>query len=645
MPGDILHELGENDENENMVSNLPLLFAGGYPTSLDKISESQLEKFIPFMVQCSLGEIQSPMLDSNSEPEWWPEDVRFTIPLKRPDDFTDSWLNKLKEIVAICYQFHKSVFLLRFCENLSAYTAESLRFINNYNSTTSLFDRRSNKLLVTFRNENMLYDQPVNNKKTLMPKMQNSQSGESHQMVEQSLFDIYLCDNCDAELYSLGAYQEHEKTCQCHDDDDVIFCDEEEPENPIDKTTQQNSFLQHFQLCKNIPADEKKPIKALTPNKRTSQNALMNINSKNTILNNNNCVNTIDLEPNKKAVKRVRTPAAINALLKSQIPITSPAGQRLIAQSNAPINSDYIRERIERYERSCAAPPLAIDGSNRPKFMDKKPIIYNISSFRNTVKPFHCYKFPRRQLSTKMRNEAVIQLERIQLQQSKCKPLAITVERLSNKEIESIKTQVSTHKRPKFNDVIVIDSSDDDGNDGDDGDDDDDNDDKSMGSLTEVSHETSVTSGLSSRQKYSTMAPFYQPAHSIPTNPLHNTLLFVDCSVPTQNYLNNESIMFDSRPQLTTSRTQCDSASNLLDRKPIKSHHSKLYETTHRTVNLQQQLQQDKENRIYSYLTEQSNNPQSAAFIYADDLNMNIDSTIVPATLSSNNLISIDLTL
>lgn len=157
MPADIYRRLGENDENENMVSNLPLLFAGGYPTSLDKITESQLEKFIPFMVQCSLGDIQAPVLDSSSEPEWWPEDVPFTIPLRRPNNcHTDEWFNKLKEIVAICYQFHKSVFLLRFCENLSAYQTESLRFISNFNSTTSLFDRVSNKLLVTFRNENMV---------------------------------------------------------------------------------------------------------------------------------------------------------------------------------------------------------------------------------------------------------------------------------------------------------------------------------------------------------------------------------------------------------------------------------------------------------------------------------------------------------
>lgn len=166
MPTDICRQLGKGDENENMVSNLPLLFAGGYPTSLDKITESQLEKFIPFMVQCSLGDIQSPVLDSSCEPEWWPEDVSFTIPLRKPPNFNDDWFNKLKQIVAICYQFHKSVFLLRFCENLSAYQPESLRFINNYNSTTSLFDRVSNKLLVTFRNENMVSIFYISNKKS-----------------------------------------------------------------------------------------------------------------------------------------------------------------------------------------------------------------------------------------------------------------------------------------------------------------------------------------------------------------------------------------------------------------------------------------------------------------------------------------------
>ena len=150
------HTIEDSDDNvcQNMVSNLPLLFAAGYPTSLDKITESQLEKFIPFMVKCSLGYIQVQNAEY-SEPEWWPETVPFSIPLVKPKDEL-SWHAKLKEIVIVCYSFHKSVFLLRFCKELARYQLECLRFINNYNSTTSLFDRISNKLLVTFRNENMV---------------------------------------------------------------------------------------------------------------------------------------------------------------------------------------------------------------------------------------------------------------------------------------------------------------------------------------------------------------------------------------------------------------------------------------------------------------------------------------------------------
>lgn len=158
MPHHTVDESKNEDDCDNLVSNLPLLFAGGYPTSLEKITESQLEAFIPFMVQCSLGQVHIQSNFECSEPEWWPEDLDFSIPLRKPRKRTGciTWLAKLKEIVAICYKFHKSVFLLRFCENLAAHQPETLRFINNYNSTTSLYDRASNKLLVTFRNENMV---------------------------------------------------------------------------------------------------------------------------------------------------------------------------------------------------------------------------------------------------------------------------------------------------------------------------------------------------------------------------------------------------------------------------------------------------------------------------------------------------------
>lgn len=72
---------------QNMVSNLPLLFTGGYPTTLENITEKELEKFIPFMVQCSLG-VNSTHHEIK-EPEWWPRDVRFTIPLTRPSYFRE----------------------------------------------------------------------------------------------------------------------------------------------------------------------------------------------------------------------------------------------------------------------------------------------------------------------------------------------------------------------------------------------------------------------------------------------------------------------------------------------------------------------------------------------------------------------------
>lgn len=67
-----------------------------------------------------------------------------------------NWRNVLVQILKDCYSFHKSEFLLTFCDEISMHKKEELRFVNNYNSTTSLFHRTTKKLLVTFRNENMV---------------------------------------------------------------------------------------------------------------------------------------------------------------------------------------------------------------------------------------------------------------------------------------------------------------------------------------------------------------------------------------------------------------------------------------------------------------------------------------------------------
>lgn len=426
--------------------------------------------------------------------------------------------------------------------------------------------------------------------------------------------------------------QEHEKTCQSDnvpfesDDDDVIFCGEEEPTREPEESQQQNSFLQHFQLCKNTPPEDTKPFKLVTPHKRISQTTLLGSNNNNTIFSNKNSCVKSETEKTAKHRRLPRRAPGVMAFLKDQ-PITSPAGQRLIAQSNAPITGEYIRERIERYERFCAAPPLAPDASNRPKFIDKKSITYNSTTFRSNTKHYHYYKFPRRQFSTKRRNDAVAQLERMQLQQTNCKPIRITVQRLSNKEIETLKTQVkaSQVKRRKLNhrpgqpesviDFIDLCSSDA----------------ESEDDSLESSNGTSEASSTST--KYGRRSKTIQPAH--------NTLLFVDCSVPADHLLNGVETIIDPRLQLTTARSQYDSTANLLVKKPKQP--SKLYATAHGRVNFQQ-IQQDKENRLYSYISEQSNNTQTAAYLYAED-DMDMGGTIVPTSLSSNSLISIDLTL
>lgn len=103
-PSEVAGEAKPEDaqKKENTISNLPLLFANGYPTSLEKITEAQLNKFIPFMVQCSLGNVQTPHPDPNTAaaeqeppvqvtPPWWPEDIPYSIPLVQPEAMATVW--------------------------------------------------------------------------------------------------------------------------------------------------------------------------------------------------------------------------------------------------------------------------------------------------------------------------------------------------------------------------------------------------------------------------------------------------------------------------------------------------------------------------------------------------------------------------
>ncbi|XP_017858002.1 PREDICTED: uncharacterized protein LOC108610420 [Drosophila arizonae] len=410
--------MDESDKSQqNMISNLPLLFANGYPTSLEKITESQLENFIPFMVQCSLGHINLPKKIDCSEPEWWPENASFGIPLKKPKNFVGSWIKKMKEIVVICYKFHKSLFLLRFCNDLAAYEHASLRFINNYNSTTSLYDRRNNKLLVTFRNENMSYDRQQKNRKCLLlHKNKTDLQGEdsNYMMVEPPPFDIYLCDNCDAELYSKEAILEHEKMCIM--EDDVILCDSPEPENKIEVKNEnaelRNAFLLNFCL----------------QSKTASCNYSKKIQRTNT--NNEELVTMTSSRKRRISSRRNRAVPSLNRC--SFIPISSPAGQKLLSSIKQTISMEYVFERQERLDRFCYTPLLVKSNSNH-KIFEKKSCTNNIHVTFKKLQYFssHIYTFPRRQFIQRRdltQNFLFLNSPLIK----KCRPISVRLKKLTD---------------------------------------------------------------------------------------------------------------------------------------------------------------------------------------------------------------------
>ncbi|XP_037959493.1 uncharacterized protein LOC119688900 isoform X2 [Teleopsis dalmanni] len=414
----------QNLKRNNMISNLPLLFASGYPTSLQRITEKQLESFIPFMVQCSLGYINLQGKIDASEPEWWPEDVTYTVPFIKPKKFVGDWLGKMKEIVIICYQFHKSVFLLRFCDDLASYEQTSLRFINNYNSTTSLFDRRNNKLLVTFRNENMSYDQQHRYRKTLLQAKSKQDHHEKRMstnvMVEPAPFDIYLCDHCDAELYSKEAMQEHEKTC-FDDDDDVILCDtpepmndnqeELEPSNSIESNEQRNMFLLNFGLI----SDEALKLNNVKQHDSPAKDDFMILHK------------TKHLPRRNRAVQSLaRCPT---------IPLTSPAGELLIRTTKANVTTDYISERFDRLDRFCQA-PLLLKGLQRPKYFDKKCLSSNthVTYKKQQDVGSHVYSFPRRQYSQRQRKEDLDFFNGELIKH--CRPIAVRIKKINDQEVK-----------------------------------------------------------------------------------------------------------------------------------------------------------------------------------------------------------------
>ena len=401
-------------EEGSVVSNLPLLFANGYPTSLERITLVQLERFVTFMVQCSLGHDAT---EAITEPQWWPKEVKFSNPLTRPNRVNETWMANLKKLVFRCYTYHRSEYILRFCSYLARYPHEDLEYVSNWDSTTSLYHKNTGKLLVTFRNENMNYDKKYESprKKLLSCSGVASCNNKSKQQE-----DIYLCDNCDAEFIGLEKMKEHERVC----------CEQEHrrhnsprPVTPDASTVKpelkQDQFLEYFQLC------------AIGKKSETDKSK-----------NNDAAVEmTVDDSIVRRTSRRVR--GSINFTRCPTIPFSSPAGMLLAKRSKA-MTEEIQKERLERIERHLVAPVL--NDSSRPKWLeaendrDRWIVTHKPNRERSEHDYVHEYKFV-----NSVKTKPMLSIKS-QLLYVVCRPVYVVLTRLTQKQINDFEQDPSKYR-------------------------------------------------------------------------------------------------------------------------------------------------------------------------------------------------------
>ncbi|KAK9294751.1 hypothetical protein QLX08_010735 [Tetragonisca angustula] len=423
----------QNLEETSVVSNLPLLFANGHPTSLEKITLEQLERFVTFMVKCSLGYDTNKVI---SEPRWWPKEVKFSNPLTRPKRVNDNWMANLKKLVFRCYTYHRSEYLLRFCSYLARYPQEDLQYVSNWDSTTSLYHKTTGKLLVTFRNENMNYDKRYeNSRKKLLScsgvmssyNAKSKQQEHSIMMIEHtSAGDIYLCDNCDAEFIGLEKMKEHESVCYEQEHNGGNSRSTTPDSLIVEPELRQDQFLEYFHLCSVQSESKSKSVE-------TNNGATINNNS-----SNNSSNNVIS-----RTSRRVR--GSINFTRFATIPFSSPAGILLAkAKKSKAMTEETQQERLERIERHLIAPVL--DSSTKPKWFDadvdhnRWNVTYKPNREKVAYDYVHQYKF-----INSVRKKPMLSIQS-QLLYIVCRPVFVILKRLTQEQIHDLKQNPSKYR-------------------------------------------------------------------------------------------------------------------------------------------------------------------------------------------------------
>ncbi|XP_069692758.1 uncharacterized protein ova [Periplaneta americana] len=382
-----------------MISNLPLLFADGYPTCLEKFTLRQLEKFVPFMLQCSLG--QNYLDRYTTTPKWWPSDLPFSILVEKPEGMDDArWFAVLKSMVCRCYTYHGCEFMLRFCTELSECPSTSYVFADSWDGTTSLYNKETGRLMVTFRNENREYDTQVENspRRSLLPK--NSQSAPRI-VVQPPLFDIYLCDGCDGEFDTLSEVQDHEKICGKRQMSLEEVAEEQQQQEC------QDSFLLYLKL---------KPVNLEETPKAKS--------------------------PTKQAACKRRYPAGVTFTRCCGVPFSSPLGMVIQKKSRmATVNPQVLLDRMERY---CVTKTVGASSRFRERELEERmqesiewPITWKPPHHRKSQETWtHHYCFTQKERREKLARRLSGGLNsKSRDLLSRCRKCSVALNRLTEDEI------------------------------------------------------------------------------------------------------------------------------------------------------------------------------------------------------------------
>ncbi|KAK3914548.1 DNA-binding protein Ewg [Frankliniella fusca] len=351
-----------------MVIYLPLLFADGNPTSLERATAAQLEKFIPFMLDCCPD--RPSVNTSIRPPSWWPFSIPYQFPLS-PNCNPQQWLAHLKEVICRCYEYYGCEHVLRFCSRLADLPPGFLRYKENSQGFISIYNKASNKLIVTFKKKNQIYDRQAGSptKPSLLPRKPKGPPKD------QQIEDIYLCNYCDEEFTCAKNAVHHEGVCKGKIDQEVQ-----------NEEVDQASAMRYFGL-------------GLSDSCR------------------------------KEGGEKRKTSLRLTARSYMSIPVSSPLGRKM-SSNVSPLKEADKMEYIQKLESCCGSQKL-INVSSLPKRTRKFGVVHHRTSRKKFEHRWtHTYCFNRAQ-----REERKITLrtglnKRARLLLKKCKKAIVLLERL-----------------------------------------------------------------------------------------------------------------------------------------------------------------------------------------------------------------------